>query len=93
MRTRSQLETTFAFRFTGNGGDFFWRLVGAHLLAITIIGIPWAMVMLSRYYLENIVVVQGRPVRTLQARSRPKKQRRSVAFDYSVVAPETDDEN
>ena len=93
MRTRSELEPTFEFRFTGNGGDFFWCLVGAHLLAITIIGIPWAMVMLSRYYLENIAVVQCGPVRILQARRRPKKRRRSVVFDYSAVAPETDDAN
>ena len=81
MRMRPELETTFTFRFTGNGGDLFWRWVGAGLLTITVIGIPWAMVILRRYYLENIVVVQRRPVRTFQARSRARKRRRSVVFD------------
>ena len=79
VRMQSDLETIFQFRFTGNGGDLLGRLVGAGLLAITVIGLPWAVAMLLGYFFENIVVVQRRPLRTSQARSKARNGRRSVA--------------
>ena len=79
VRMRSDFETIFEFRFTGDGGEFLGRLVGAGLLAVTIVGIPWAVTMLLRYLIQNIAVVQRRSVRTSQVRSRAANGRRSVS--------------
>lgn len=79
MRMRSDFETIFEFRFTGDGGGLFWRIVGAQLLAFTVIGMPWTYAILLGYVMQNITMMQRRSIRTSQARSRAGNGRRSIS--------------
>ena len=50
------VEGSYLFSFTGKGHEILWRTIVAMLASFLIIPIPWVLVWMTRWYLEQTTI-------------------------------------